>query len=135
MRAKKLARFILSMLLVNIGGVGLCLASGQRPQTDWPKDELVAIKQKVERLGAKNKVRIQLKSNEKIIGRIHEQHSDSVSIQTGKEDHPKLREVAYSDIKSIRSEERLGPGIKVLSVVMTIAIVGAFAVLTHHRSR
>lgn len=135
MRTKKLARFILSILLVNIGGVGLCLTSGQRSQADWPEDELVAIKQKVEMLGAKNKVRIQLKSNEKIIGRIHEQYSDSVSIQTGKENNLKLREVAYRDIKSIRSEEKLGPGIKVLSIVMTIAIVGAFAVLTHHRSR
>lgn len=135
MRTKKIARFILSILLVNIGGVGLCLTSGQRSQADWPKDKLVAIKQKVEMLGAKNKVRIQLKSNEKIVGRIHEQHPDSVSIQTGKEDNLKLREVAYSDIKSIRSEEKLGPGIKVLSIVMTVAIVGAFAVLTHHRSR
>lgn len=102
-------------------------------QTGSPLDESAAIKQKVEKLATKNKVQIQLKSNEKLKGRILERNSTSVAIQIVNADTSQRREIAYQDIQSIQPEEKLTTGIKVLGVVVAVVIIGVFALVTHHR--
>jgi hypothetical protein len=135
MKTTKLLHLILSILLINISSAGLCLADGKGKQTVVSQDEVTLIKQQVEELATKNKVRIRLKSDEKIIGRILASNHDFVSVQTGKENNKKTREISYYEIKTIQAEEKLSPGIKVLGVVVTAAIVVIFAVVTHHRQR
>lgn len=131
---RKILIVTLSFLLINAGGTGVCLADKKgSKQLVATKDELAAIRQQVEKLSAKNKVRIQLKSEETLTGKILQRNQDRLSLQTGKAENDEPREVLYSEIKTIQPEEKLGPGIKVLGVVVVVTIIALFAVVTHHR--
>lgn len=134
MKLSKLGSLILSILLINFCLGLFQFAKGQTAQVESSLDESAAIMQKVEKLATKNKVRIQLKSNEKLKGRILERNSTSVAIQVENANASQRREIAYQDIKSIQPEEKLTTGIKVLSVVVAVVIIGVFVLVNRRDS-
>lgn len=125
---------MLSILLINFCLGFFQFAMGQTAQVVSPLDENTAIKQKVEKLATRSKVRIQLKSSENLKGRILERNSTSVAIQVVKADMSERREIAYQDIQSIQPEEKLTTGIKVLSVVVAVVIIGVFVLVNRRDS-
>ena len=134
MMLSKRGSIIWSILLINFCLGFSHVAKGKAAQTESHLNESAAIKQKVEKLAPKNKVRIQLKSNEKLEGRIIERNSTSVAIQVVNADTAQRREIPYQDIKSIQPEEKLTIGIKVLSVVVAVVIIGVFVLVNRHDS-